>query len=67
MNQKSLSKTNKRFNSKKVANIFEDAGKMNIGNVVGVVGGFTKGIQGGFEAAEIDTSEADNALQAVQS
>lgn len=67
MNKKSLSKTNKRFKSKKLANIFEDAGKMDIGNVVGVVGGFAKGIQGGFEAAEIDASEADNALQAVQS
>ena len=67
MNKRSLSKTNKRFKSKKLVNIFEDAGKMDVGNIAGVVGGFAKGIQGGFEAAEIDTSEADNALQAVQS
>ena len=70
MNKRSLTKNNK---PKKVVNIYSGLDdfkslykKENIGNtLLGDAATLTGAIQGGIEAAEIDTSKADNAIEAV--
>lgn len=70
MNKRSLTKNNK---PKKVVNIYSGLDdfkslykKENIGNtLLGDVTTLTGAIQGGIEAAEVDTSKADNAIEAV--
>lgn len=82
MNNKSLTKTNKKYKPKKVANIYKDGSwkkasgealnaafsSENLGSTLGVIGGAVGDIAtAGIANAEVDTTAADNAIDAVES
>lgn len=82
MNNKSLTKTNKKYKPKKVANIYKDGSwkkasgealdaafsSENLGDTLGVIGGAVGDIAtAGIANAEVDTATADNAIDAVES
>lgn len=74
MNKKSLTKNTKKPKSKVTVNIFDKGSwKTNFqgSNLVGTLGGIASGlgsvVSAGLANAEVDTSEADNAIEAVES
>lgn len=74
MNKKSLTKNTKKPKSKVTVNIFDKGSwKTNFqgSNLAGTLGGIASGlgsvVSAGLANAEVDTSEADNAIEAVES
>lgn len=74
MNKKSLTKNTKNPKSKVTVNIFDKGSwKTNFqgSNLAGTLGGIASGlgsvVSAGLANAEVDTSEADNAIEAVES
>lgn len=82
MNNKSLTKTNKKYKPKKAANIYKKGSwknssrealdsafsSENLGSTLGVIGGAVGDIAtAGIANAEVDTTVADNAIDAVES
>lgn len=72
-----LTKKTKKYKSKRIANVFDEAGEIekaksktgsNLGNTIGAIGsGITGIVNSALANAEVDTTTADNAIDAINS